>query len=64
MSPKRKMRRLRSCRIFRSRSADGRDVIVAPIVGKDGKAHRFIVLDKNDPLPVPRQETETFLRTD
>jgi hypothetical protein len=64
VSLKRKMRRLRSRRIFRSRSADGREVILAPIIGKDGKVHRFIVLDKNDPLPIPRQETETYLRAD
>jgi hypothetical protein len=62
VSLKCKMRRLRFCRIFRSRNADGRDVILAPIVGKDGKVHRFVVLDKNDPLPIPRQENETYLR--
>jgi hypothetical protein len=61
---KRKMRRLRSCRIFRSRSAHGHEVIVAPIVGKDGKVHRFIVLDKGDSLPIPRHEGETYLRAD
>ena len=64
MSPKHKMRRLRVCRVFRSRSADGREVIMAPIVGKDGKVHRFIVLDKGDPFPIPRQESETYLRAD
>jgi hypothetical protein len=31
-------------RIFRSRSADGREVIVAPIIGHDGKVHRFAAL--------------------
>jgi hypothetical protein len=64
VSLKRQIRRLRSCRIFRSRGPDGREMIVAPIIGKDGKVHRFVVLDKNDPLPIPRQESEIYLRAD
>ena len=63
MPIKRKARR-RTCRIFRSRSADGREIIVAPILGKDRKIHRFILLDRTDPLPIPRQEAEAYLRVD
>jgi hypothetical protein len=54
----------KTCRIFRSRGPDGRELILAPIVGKDGKVHRFIVLDRMDSLPLPREEAETFLRAD
>ena len=64
MLVKRKVRKLHTGRIFRSRSADGREVVVAPIMGKDGKVYRFIVIDKSDPLPVPRQEAEAYLRVD
>jgi hypothetical protein len=64
MSLKRKVRRRTACRVYRSRTADGREVVLAPIVGKNGKVHRFIVLDKNDPLPIPRGESETYLRVD
>jgi hypothetical protein len=58
----RKLRALQAGRIVRLRNFGGRDVIVAPILGKDRKVHRFIVLDKNDPLPVVREESATYLR--
>ena len=64
MSLKRKVGASIACRVYRSRTADGREVVLAPIVGKNGKVHRFIVLDKNDPLPIPRGESETYLRVD
>ena len=61
---KHKILKLQTCRIFQSRGPDGREVICAPIIGKDGKVHRFIILDKSDPLPIPRQESEICLRVD
>ena len=64
MVVKRRVRRLHAGRIFRSRGADGREVVVAPIMGEDGRVYRFVVLDKSDPLPVPRQEAEAYLRVD
>jgi hypothetical protein len=64
MSLKRKVGASIACRVYRSRGADGREVVVAPIIGANGKIHRFIVLDKTDPLPIPREERETFLRVD
>ena len=39
-------------RIFKSLGSDGQKVILAPIIGKDGKVHRFVVLDYRDPIPV------------
>jgi hypothetical protein len=56
MSVKRKMRKRQTGRALRSRSADGRDVILAPIIGKDGKIHRFIA--------IPRWGSDLYLRTD
>jgi hypothetical protein len=53
MSLKRKMRKRPLSRI---RNAAGREVILAPIIGKDGKIHRFIV--------IPRLESNTYLRVD
>ena len=64
MLVKRKVRKLHAGRIFRSRGADGREVVVAPIVGADGKIRRFVVLDRTDPLPVPREESGVYLRVD
>jgi hypothetical protein len=55
MSVKRKMRRRLSSPI-RSRTTDGREVILAPIVGRGGKIHRFVV--------VPRLDRDTYLRVD
>ena len=56
---KRKARR----RVFRS-IRDGREVIVAPIIGKDGKVHRFMVLDYRDAIPVHDQGRDVYLRGD
>jgi hypothetical protein len=57
MSVKRKMRKRQSCRVYRSQSADGREIILAPIIGKDGKIPQFIALPR-------RQDSETYLRAD
>jgi hypothetical protein len=57
---KRKMQR----RPYILRGENGQEIILAPIVGTDGRVHRFIVLDRGDPLPIPHEETETYLRVE
>lgn len=61
---KRKMRRTKVLRVLRARAADGCEIILSPVIGEDGRLHRFVVLNRRDPVPVHTADQDVYLRTD